>query len=303
MDRTDSWEIDRLQTLERDLISIAQQAGERILSIYSQYSDSTPIPIQQKQDDSPVTKADIEAHHIILEGLRRLLPEVPIISEEGDQLPQWQERQQWTSCWLVDPLDGTKEFIQRTGEFTVNIALIHQGTPVLGCIYWPTKNISYLGIPGLYAKKLNHNDHSSTNLNHLTPSPFLKDQPTLTITTSRRHHRPITLQLLEQLSLMGPTIERLYRGSSLKLCLLAEGAADLYPRIGPTSEWDTAAGQAVLEAAGGQLIDSTGKPFSYNQRETLLNGDFLALRPSESREESERIKRLWIDYLQENASR
>ena len=260
-----------LQQIEPQLCQLSILAGKEILNIYHQ---PQAIDVQRKSDHSPVTAADVAANQHIVSGLSSLTPDIPIISEES-HLPDWEERKSWPTCWLVDPLDGTKEFIQRSGEFTVNIALIHEGHSIFGLIHSPTENSTYVGIPGHQAWK-----YEGENKILLTPTEE-KIQTNIRLTTSRRHvDSNKTLKLIELLNQQQKTVDRVYRGSSLKLCLLAEGQAEIYPRFGPTSEWDTAAGQAVLEAAGGKLIAANGQSFYYNQRPSLINGDFLAISPN-----------------------
>jgi 3'(2'), 5'-bisphosphate nucleotidase len=251
------------QTLSKAVITISQQAGEAILEIYDRDED---LDITTKENDSPLTEADLAAHRIIVDSLRELTPALPILSEESRAV-SWQERQSWQTYWLVDPLDGTKEFIARNGEFTVNIALIEAGRPVLGVVHIPVSDTTYSGIPGVGAWR---------EANERAPSPISVRRvarPPLRVLGSRSHGSP---HLAEALATMGPH-ELIAAGSSIKLCLVADGSCDLYPRLGPTSEWDIGAGQAVVEAAGGQVVElTTGQPLRYNSRPTLLNPQFMA---------------------------
>ncbi len=220
--------------------------------------------VQQKSDDSPLTLADLESERVILEGLARLTPGVPVLAEESAQAP-WQERQAWSDLWVVDPLDGTREFVKRNGEFTINIALVSHHEPVLGVIAAPARRVAYWGARGIGAFRDSPGETS-------TPIRVSRPATPLRVVGSRSHTSPATAAYLERLgphALVGI-------GSSLKFCLVAEGSADLYPRLGPTSEWDTAAGQAVLEAAGGQVTRFDGHRLRYNSRESVINGDFLA---------------------------
>jgi 3'(2'), 5'-bisphosphate nucleotidase len=244
-----------------DLTALARQAGDAILAVY----ESDDFHIESKQDSSPLTAADLAAHRVLVEGLRRLTPQIPVLSEESSDIP-WATRQGWSRHWLVDPLDGTKEFIKRNGEFTVNIALIEGGEPTLGVVYQPTTGITWTGARGLGAARAQGQGAAHPIQARAAASP-------LVVSVSRSHPEPALEALLAQI---GPH-ERRALGSSLKLCLIAEGAVDLYPRLGPTSEWDTAAAQAVLEAAGGVMLQPDGQPMRYNQQESLLNPHFYAM--------------------------
>jgi 3'(2'), 5'-bisphosphate nucleotidase len=238
---------------------IAENAGEKIMAIYG-----SEFTFARKADNSPLTEADLAAHHCIADGLRNLSP-YPILSEESADIG-YQERQRWTTYWLVDPLDGTREFINRNGEFTVNIALIHQQSPVLGIVYAPAKRTCYYAAQGMGAYK-----HVAGG----NPHPIkvrAKLPETLVVVGSRSHATPELAAYLNRL----PAHRLMSIGSSLKFCLVADGEADLYPRLGPTSEWDTAAAQCVLEQAGGKVTDLYGKTLQYNCKESLLNPFFLA---------------------------
>jgi 3'(2'), 5'-bisphosphate nucleotidase len=255
-----------------NIIQIAHQAGDKIMDIYQQ-----DFTVYTKADESPLTDADLAAHNCIVAGLQQL-SSLPILSEESADIA-WQERRHWQSYWLVDPLDGTKEFVKKNGEFTVNIALIEQGVPVFGVVYAPVLDHTYVGVLGQGARKIVAG--LSTNIQ---PRIKTADEP-WKIVGSRSHQSPEFQALLD--TLQGDT-ELVAMGSSLKLCLVAEGAAHLYPRIGPTSEWDTAAAQAVVEAAGGSVtvIEDSQQPFAqpaaplrYNQKESILNPYFLVSYP------------------------
>ncbi|MCP1728594.1 3'(2'), 5'-bisphosphate nucleotidase [Natronospira proteinivora] len=242
------------------IAAIARRAGDAILDVYQ-----TDFEVEVKDDDSPVTKADMAAHHVIVEGLAELTPGLPILSEEAADIT-WEDRRRWQSYWLVDPLDGTKEFIKRNGEFTVNIALVNEGQATVGVVHVPVKGITYLGCAGVGAFRQDGD---------AAPQAIQSRRPAATpprLIASRSHGSEQVERMMERIG----HCERLAAGSSLKFCRVAEGAADLYPRFGPTSEWDTAAAQAVLEAAGGQVTDLEGRPFRYNQKADLLNGSFLA---------------------------
>jgi 3'(2'), 5'-bisphosphate nucleotidase len=241
------------------LLPIAAQAGAAIMRIYD-----TGFTVERKLDDSPLTLADLESQRIILEGLSRLTPELPVLSEESAQAP-WKERRNWHELWVVDPLDGTREFIKRNGEFTVNIALVVDHEPVLGLVAAPAQGLVYWGAAGIGAFRARRNEPASAI--HVAPP----GRP-VRVVGSRSHG---SAQTSAYLAGIGPH-EITSVGSSLKFCLVAEGEAELYPRFGPTSEWDTAAGQALLEAAGGQVTRMDGHRLRYNCRESLINGDFVA---------------------------
>ena len=243
----------------QQLLDIARQAGEAILAVYHQ-----DFAVQQKGDDSPLTAADLASHRLIVDKLASLSPDTPVLSEEGADIP-FETRQQWPRYWLIDPLDGTREFVKRNGEFTVNIALVEDGRPVLGVVHVPVTGVSYVGEVGKGAWKL---DAEGTE----TPISVQARRPaTLRVAGSRSHAGDSLKRFLAQLG----DHEIVSMGSSLKLCLVAEGVADIYPRLGPTSEWDTAAAQAVVEAAGGSVTDTQMQPLRYNSKESLLNPHFL----------------------------
>ena len=246
-------------SLLEPVAGLARAAGEKILAIYD--SDFT---IEEKADRSPLTEADLASHHAIVAGLKELTPGVPILSEESSSL-SYAERSLWQRYWLVDPLDGTREFIKRNGEFTVNIALIEGGVPVLGVVHVPVSGVSYLACRGRGALKQEPGRK---------PRPIkvrkLADGPVMVV-GSRSHRGDSLNRFLENLG----EHEMVGMGSSLKLCLVAEGAADIYPRLGPTSEWDTAAAQCVVEQAGGHVTDTDMQPLRYNTKDSLLNPYFL----------------------------
>ena len=241
----------------KEVKDIARDAGAAIMDIYqSNYFD-----VQKKADDSPLTKADLAAHNIICEGLRALDIQYPVISEESSDI-SWAQRKHWCRYWLVDPLDGTKEFIKRNDEFTVNIALIEKGVPILGVVYAPALDTMYTG----------ERDRGAF-LNDKAISVATQEPETLRVVGSRSHPSQETTDWLDAL---GKPYEMLAVGSSLKFCLVAEGKADIYPRLGPTSEWDTAAAHAVLSAAGGDVLTLNGEPLLYNQKADYLNPHFIA---------------------------
>lgn len=243
------------------VIKLAIAAGEKILNVYG-----TDFHVQQKNDHSPVTEADRLADQTIVAGLKKLAPGIPTLSEEADA-PEYSVRAPWKSLWLIDPLDGTREFVKRNGEFTVNIALIEDGNPVLGVVYAPVNDICYYATHGHGAfKKVKHRRPAAIHVKSYRP------QTRMIITGSRSHNTGDDLRHF--LARVGPH-KYLPMGSALKSCLVAEGAADIYPRFGPTCEWDTAAAQCIVEEAGGKFTDMTLQPLRYNQRDTLLNPPFL----------------------------
>jgi 3'(2'), 5'-bisphosphate nucleotidase len=252
-----NWESIDIEQINR----IALDAGRKILEVYVT-ADFTKI-VDFKSNNSPLTLADKESHILIDRELKKLYPEIPVLSEEGRNIP-YEERKNWKYFWLVDPLDGTKEFIKRNGEFTVNIALIENGKPVLGVIYAPAFERLY------YAKK-GEGAFKREKGKTLKLSTVLKKENWIAI-GSRSHSSPEEAEILKKY----PVTNATSIGSSLKFCLLAEGQADIYYRHGPTMEWDTAAGQIILECSGGEMKDAKGNSFIYN-KEILTNGGFLCI--------------------------
>jgi len=260
----------------KDLLELAInasiEAGDGILKVYD-----TEFTVEEKEDKTPLTMADKVSHAIIFRHLKTT--DLPILSEEGRSI-LYDERSQWEDFWMVDPLDGTKEFVKRNGEFTVNIALISGNKPVLGVIFVPVQNLLYFGAIGIGAYRI-----SSVGLEDLSIESLLKESDSLpqekntdtyTVVCSRSHLSSETEEFVNELKKEHSDLEFASKGSSLKLCLIAEGAADIYPRFAPTMEWDTAAGQAIVEAAGGTVIQvKSGKAVVYN-KEDLLNPWFIA---------------------------
>jgi len=242
-----------------DLVTIARQAGEAILEVYA-----GDFEVDHKADRTPLTRADLASHGLIRDAVAELTPGIPLLSEESAELP-WPMRRGWPEYWLVDPLDGTREFVNRNGEFTVNIALIREHRPVLGVVHVPVRNQSYYGADRHGAWRRD-GDAAAVAIRSRKPPR----QPPVVV-GSRSHANP---KLEECLRDLGP-YEMVSMGSSLKFCLVAEGSADLYPRLGPTSEWDTAAAQAVVEAAGGAVLGLDGEPLPYNSKESYLNPWFV----------------------------
>lgn len=253
-----------LQDLLKKIIPIVKLAGQAILEVYAK---KDIVPVTLKSDHSPLTEADTASHQILVRGIRGLIPELPILSEESQEI-SYRERCLWTQYWLIDPLDGTKEFLARNDEFSINVALIQNHKPVLGVIYLPVFDVLYMAIEGEGAYKQEQNHHS----NRIQTTSFNSTQ--LRLTLSRRHHSEKLKDWLVHFS--NYTI--LPHGSALKICLVAEGTADLYPRFGNTSEWDTAAGQCILEEAGGAVLNCEDHhPIEYNRKASLVNPAFLAV--------------------------
>lgn len=262
-----------MNSLLNDIVSLAKQAGNQVFNIYQ--SDFT---VEYKADKSPITVADLASHDCICQGLRHLTPDLPVISEESEPI-SFQKRRSWEKYWLIDPLDGTKEFLEKNGEFTINIALIEQHKPSLGVIFVPSKNICYFASKGLGAYK---------QIGETQPKVMLsrawKEEQSITAVISRRHGMKELEKFLAQFS----SLNLLYCGSALKFCWLAEGLADIYPRFSPTFEWDTAAGQCILKEAGGLVIDNTGQELQYNMSSSLQIDNFLAVADK---------RRHWLHYL------
>ena len=250
-----------LKGLIEPVVALAIEAGEAILEVYA-----TDFDVQSKDDTSPLTQADLASHRCIVKGLQQLTPDMPIISEESG-LPAFEERSIWQRYWLIDPLDGTKEFVNRNGEFTVNIALIENGRPVLGVVHVPVQDKTYIGCEGHGAER-RERDRDATAIRVAAAS-----RSPVRIVGSRSHRGSSLDAFLDKI---GDT-DMVPMGSSLKFCTVAEGNADVYPRLGPTSEWDTAAAQAVVEQAGGAVLELDGKPLSYNQKSDILNPWFVVI--------------------------
>ena len=287
--KTDHTDYSMVSSELKTVVAIARQAGEKIMDIYDRVSDQDDLTIQSKADHSPLTEADLAAHHCIMEGLKSLDPQTPIISEES-ALPDYEERKQWTRFWMVDPLDGTKEFIKRNGEFTVNIALLEHNVPTKGVVYAPALNLLYFAEAesGSFKQelKLDLTQNSSPNSNQDSTQDVPKDtnkstpiqlqsikadpkQP-LRLVESRSHGSEVLENYIREHNLQ--ISSRLASGSSLKICLVAEGKADIYPRMAPTMEWDVAAGDAIYRYSGNPTPHSSELQFN---KENLLNPSFV----------------------------
>jgi 3'(2'), 5'-bisphosphate nucleotidase len=254
-----------LQQLIEPVVAAATRAGAAILEIYA-----TDFDVEAKDDESPLTQADMAAHRSIMADLRELTPGIPVVSEESG-LPEFEVRRQWRRYWLVDPLDGTREFVKRNGEFTVNIALIEEHRPALGVVYVPVSGKTYTGVAGLGSElRLPDGERHAISVAIESASP-------VRVVGSRSHRGASLDAFLEKLA----DFEMVPMGSSLKFCLVAEGAADIYPRLGPTSEWDTAAAQAVVEQAGGTVLQLDGNPLNYNAKPDILNPHFMVAGPQD----------------------
>lgn len=247
--------------LLRDIIGLARRAGEEILAVYA----SQDAGVSTKADDSPLTLADLRAHRVIVETLHAITPSIPVLSEESAEMLPYSERSRWGRYWLVDPLDGTKEFLSRNGEFTVNIALVEAHTPVLGVVHAPARATTYSGLAGTGAWRSRGQG----------PAEAIQAQRrvgSVVRVVGSKSHRGDSLDGF--IARLGPH-ELVPMGSSLKFCMIAEGAADVYPRLGPTSEWDTAAAQAVVCAAGGAVVTLDGAALTYNAKPDILNPHFV----------------------------
>ena len=250
------------EALLPEIRRIAHEAGEAILQVYSE-----AFEVIEKDDASPLTQADLASHRIIRDALARLTPAIPLLSEESADIP-FETRRGWSEYWLVDPLDGTKEFVNRNGEFTVNIALIRGDAPVLGVVHVPVSGVTYSGVVGSGATR---SEAGGAERPVAVRAPCADP---VVVVGSRSHANPA---LEGHLARLGRDYELVSMGSSLKFCLVAEGRADFYPRLGPTSEWDTAAAHAVVLAAGGRIVTLDGEPLRYNRKASFLNPEFLVI--------------------------
>lgn len=256
----------QLQNMLKHIIEISKQAGEAILKVYN----SDDFHVETKDDSSPLTKADLAAHRIIIDGLKQHFADIPRLSEESQGIT-FEQRKLWQRCFIIDPLDGTKEFIARNDEFTVNIALVENGKVLLGVICVPVFDQVYYAAKGSGAFKQIGDAPAESIKVRSVPKVDGKEQ--LTVVGSRRHGLDSLQKLCQKLT----NYQLISRGSSLKMCMVAEGKADFYPRLAPTSEWDTAAAQIIVEEAGGQLVKTDFSAMTYNQKESILNPHFLVL--------------------------
>ncbi|WP_246540348.1 3'(2'),5'-bisphosphate nucleotidase CysQ [sulfur-oxidizing endosymbiont of Gigantopelta aegis] len=251
-------------------IELARLAGEKIMSIYE-----TDFQISNKKDNTPVTTADLEANALIVATLSALTPHIPILSEESDEIP-YTERSTWETYWLVDPLDGTRAFIEKSGEFSVNIALIYRQQPVIGVVYSPVQKVGYYACKGSGAFQLNDVNESQPIQVCAQCTPVVGEQSRNIVVAGTRSARSSALQrFFANLDAEFNGREMKFLGSSLKSCLVAAGEADLYARLGPTSEWDTGAAQCIVEEAGGLITDTQMRPLRYNTKASLLNPEFF----------------------------
>ncbi|HBR97849.1 MAG TPA: 3'(2'),5'-bisphosphate nucleotidase [Gammaproteobacteria bacterium] len=264
----------QIEQLTFQALELARKAGERIIEVYE-----SDYEITTKADDTPLTTADLEAHRIIVEGLRVLGLDIPILSEESCGVP-FSERYDWNTYWLVDPLDGTREFIKRSGEFSVNIGLIQDGAPILGVVYAPVLKVAYYAAAGFGAWK-QAGDDAPIQI-HVRETPADK-------VTVARSRSPVTGPNMQQFLQRLGNYDEVAMGSALKSCLVAEGAADVYARLGPTSEWDTGAAQCIVKEAGGKITDIRMRELRYNTRESLINPHFLVFGSEKERD--------WSQYL------
>lgn len=248
-----------LESLCQACLQIAEEAGHKILEIYQ-----GEFEVQSKEDNTPLTAADLAAHHHIVDKLNELTPDLPVLSEEAADIP-FATRKKWQTYWLVDPLDGTREFVKRNGEFSVNIALIHQHKSILGVINIPVQKISYFACKNIGAFKQQAGQEKQAI--HCRQA----DRHHLLIAGSRSHRSDRLKEFLCKLG--NPHV--IPMGSSIKSCLVAEGSVDLYPRLGLTSEWDTAAAHCIVNEAGGQITQTDMQPLLYNTKDSLLNPEFF----------------------------
>jgi 3'(2'), 5'-bisphosphate nucleotidase len=274
-----------MHPLTLPLYQLCDAAGERLRALYVQ-NLRHPLPVGLKEDSSPVTEADRVSNDLLQEGLGRIYPGGPILSEETN-IPEFEKRSQWSQYWLVDPLDGTREFLEGSGHFCISIARVESSRAVLGVIYLPLTGQMYIGgvdqPPMLYTPKLQR---------ILVPGSAKFDAPVKVLTSRRGAEDPRIDKFKRQLQRHFPWMLAEQRGSAWKFCRIVEGAGHIYPRFGATSEWDTAAGQALLEAVGGTIIDMTGRRLVYNRRPQLLNPPFFALGPAHFD---------WLDVLPRNS--
>ena len=263
-DYPQDWQQDWQRYLQA-VIAIAKAAGDAIMQVYS-----TDFSVEKKEDNSPLTQADVAAHNIIVDALEQLTPDIPSLSEESESVA-YEVRESWRRYWLIDPLDGTREFVKRNGEFTVNIALIDNHESVLGVVYAPVKGLMYFACKqsGAY-KQLDEQPPQRISIKKFDASKPI-------IVGSRSHQDQKFRDFIQNIETnFGAAPELISIGSSLKICLVADGTVDVYPRLGPTYEWDTAAGHCILNEADGDIVDEQGLALLYNNKPSLLNPSFFA---------------------------
>jgi 3'(2'), 5'-bisphosphate nucleotidase len=269
-------------SLIEDIIDISSEAGYSIMEVYRSESE---MDVSFKSDASPLTEADLKSNEIIVDRLKKLSPNLPIISEEFSSIPL-SERSKWYEYWLIDPLDGTKEFLNRNGEFTVNIALIRQNKPVFGVIHVPYIDTTYWGSDETEAYILKKSESAPLRVNS-------DSEGIMRIVTSRSHPTPVTSSILDEIV----DYREIVVGSSLKFCFVASGEADCYFRFGPTSEWDTAAGDIIAKSAGAEVFDTKGNTLTYNNKSGYLNPSFIV---TNSLETKNRILTILSDLMDKN---
>lgn len=258
----DRFSEDELQGFIKDVVDIAERAGVVAMEHY----DDVELDVEYKEDQSPLTRADLASNEVIDERLSELEPVLPILSEESEQ-DEWEERSTWDAFWMVDPLDGTKEFLKKNGEFTVNIALVQQGRPALGVVRAPALGVTYFAAEGMGAFRKEEGEVEVISVAESAPE-------TVTVVVSRSHINAPTQAYVDRLE-EDFEVETMPTGSSLKICMVAEDSAQVYPRLGPTMEWDTAAADCVVRQAGGSVDKADGAPLGYNKKD-LLNPYFVA---------------------------
>ena len=251
------------------LVSISKEAASILLEFYI---ESSELAINRKEDSSPVTAADLASHELISDALRNLTPDIPVLSEES-VAGELSDRLAWPVCWMIDPLDGTREFIEQTDEFTINIALIVRGNAELGAITVPMQDNIYIGVPEWCARRYMLSSGEASNI--LTTRRLDPKKP-VEILTSQRHSREKVKELIKVLAPLASGAQRRDMGSALKFCDLVSGRADVYPRTSPCYEWDLAAGDALVRAAGGKVTTYSGSKILYNRKETLIAPQFIA---------------------------
>lgn len=257
------------------LVPVLASASQILLEEYQNYCAGNAFNIDKKDDQSPVTQADLKVNAYLIEQLAKITPEIPVLSEESD----YSQRHTWNICWMLDPLDGTKEFIHERDEFTINLSLIHNHQTIFSIIAVPTEQVMYLG----YLTELPY----KYCIIHRTWERYCKfkavEEDAIQIGLSHSSKNPKYQQYIDYIEQESPVIRR-EAGSAYKFCMMLEGEIDIYPRFHPTSEWDTSAGQGLLESIGGGLLSLAAVPFTYNQRDTVLNDGFIAFRNVENKE-------------------